>query len=1205
LYVSTTGNNTGDGSTANPYATIAYGVSQLKAGDTLYIEAGTYQQSGAGAVLTTSGTADAHITIEGVGNVVIEGTGTVTYAGYTVASNFNPAFDTGGQSYIDFKNLTVDNLRAPVKVSTNSSYIDIDGVNADRDHFGLWIDGANNVSAHNMTITNCRNGVRTDSTAGVTPHDILLENIDSSGAKDVYSGFDTAYRNGDGFILEYGNNITILNCKSHDNWDSGFDIKATNVYLEGVDSYGNYHQGVKIWGSGIVFKDSMIRDTRSLPGDPVASEGFGVNNRGGSVTFINTTFANNYAADIRTDNQIGIPITVLENCIIARNLSSGKLWEDTVGTITDSNNIWYNATTGSAGFTLSSTSKFIDPKFVDLTGNDFHLQSGSPAINAGNISYPIGPTDFDGNTRVNGASVDIGAYEFGGTTTPTEFVGVQNGATVTGMVTVGPNLATHPNLQNVTYSLNGASSGYVTVSPFYWSGTTGTGTTGFDTTTLANGAYTLTAHCVESTGAHDMSLSFTVNNPILSQGGDFTGVTDGAVMSGLINVGPNLTAHPSISKVAYYLNGTSSGKVYTAPFFWGGLTGDGTKGFDTTTLADGNYTLGMVYTDKTGDHSVSVSFKISNIPTTDTTAPVISAVTSTGVTSTGATINWTTNEASDSQVQYRVQGTTNWLNTTLNAALVTNHSVVLSGLNASTVYEYQVKSKDQAGNLATEATISNLTTLTPADTTAPVISAVTSTGVTSTGATINWTTNEASDSQVQYRVQGTTTWLNTALNTTLVTSHSAVLSGLNASTVYEYQVKSKDAAGNLATEATISNLTTLTPADTTAPVISAVASSSVTTGGATINWATNEASDSQVQYRVQGTTNWLNTTLNAALVTSHSVVLSGLNASTVYEYQVKSKDQAGNLATEATISNLTTLTPTATCTTAMCGVAANQTVSGIVKIQPNLTLNPDIRKVAYYLNGTQSDKEYTAPFTWGGVNGFDTTKLADGTYTLSGAYTTSTGDKGFSIAFTVQNTTPPPDTTAPVISTVTSGNISPTGATISWTTNEASDSQVQYRVKGTTTWLNTTLNTTLVTSHSVVLSGLNASTVYEYQVKSKDQAGNLATQATVSSLTTAAAPPATCTTAVCGVTAGQVVSGTVNIQPNLTLDPSVRKVAYYLNGTQSGKVYAAPYLWGGSTGDGTTGFDTKTLANGTYTLAMVYTDATGDHTVSITFTVKN
>jgi hypothetical protein len=421
--------------------------------------------------------------------------------------------------------------------------------------------------------------------------------------------------------------------------------------------------------------------------------------------------------------------------------------------------------------------------------------------------------------------------------------------------------------------------------------------------------------------------------------------------------------------------------------------------------------------------------------------------------------------------------------------------------------------------------------------------------------------------------------------------------------VYEYQVKSKDAAGNLATEATISNLTTLTPADTTAPVISAVASGNVTTSGATINWTTNEASDSQVQYRVQGTTTWLNTALDTTLVTSHSAVLSGLNTSTVYEYQVKSKDAAGNLATEATISNLTTLTSTATCTTAMCGVAANQTVSGIVKIQPNLTLNPGIKKVAYYLNGTQSDKEYAAPFTWGGTAGYDTTKLADGTYTLSGAYTTSAGDVGFSITFIVNNTTK--DTTAPVISAVVSGSVTASGATITWTTNEASDSQVQYRVKGTTTWLTTTLNASLVTNHSVSLTGLSANTAYEYQVKSKDQAGNLATQSTVSSLTTMAPPLTSCTTAVCGVATGQVVSGTVMIAPNLTLDPSVRKVAYYLNGSQSGKVYASPFLWGGLTGNGTAGFDTKTLANGAYTLGIVYTDAMGDHEVSVTFTVKN
>src|SRR5207247_4304711 len=65
------------------------------------------------------------------------------------------------------------------------------------------------------------------------------------------------------------------------------------------------------------------------------------------------------------------------------------------------------------------------------------------------------------------------------------------------------------------------------------------------------------------------------------------------------------------------------------------------------------------------------------------------------------------------------------------------------------------------------------------------------------------------------------------------------------------------------------------------------------------------------------------------------------------------------------------------------------------------------------------------------------------------------------------------------------------GASIAWTTNEASDSQVEY---GTTTAYgsSTTLNTSLVTSHSVNLSGLAANTTYHYRVKSRDAAGNLA-----------------------------------------------------------------------------------------------------------------
>jgi hypothetical protein len=87
-------------------------------------------------------------------------------------------------------------------------------------------------------------------------------------------------------------------------------------------------------------------------------------------------------------------------------------------------------------------------------------------------------------------------------------------------------------------------------------------------------------------------------------------------------------------------------------------------------------------------------------------------------------------------------------------------------------------------------------------------------------------------------------------------------------------------------------------ADTTAPVISAVASSTITSSGAAVGWTTDEASNSQVEYGL--TTSYGNATvLDATRVTSHSQTLSGLSAATVYHYRVRSKDAAGNLATSA------------------------------------------------------------------------------------------------------------------------------------------------------------------------------------------------------------------------------------------------------------------------------------------------------------------
>jgi len=84
-----------------------------------------------------------------------------------------------------------------------------------------------------------------------------------------------------------------------------------------------------------------------------------------------------------------------------------------------------------------------------------------------------------------------------------------------------------------------------------------------------------------------------------------------------------------------------------------------------------------------------------------------------------------------------------------------------------------------------------------------------------------------------------------------------------------------------------------------------------------------------------------------------------------------------------------------------------------------------------------------------------------------------------------------PDETPPIISTVAAGEVTSSSATITWNTNEVSDSQVEY---GLTTGYGSQspLDSMHAAAHSIALAGLNANTTYHYRVKSKDAAGNLA-----------------------------------------------------------------------------------------------------------------
>jgi hypothetical protein len=60
------------------------------------------------------------------------------------------------------------------------------------------------------------------------------------------------------------------------------------------------------------------------------------------------------------------------------------------------------------------------PVFVNIAAGDFHEQTNSPTINdglnlyVGSANFPTNGTDYDGNPRIVGGTVDIGAFEYQG-----------------------------------------------------------------------------------------------------------------------------------------------------------------------------------------------------------------------------------------------------------------------------------------------------------------------------------------------------------------------------------------------------------------------------------------------------------------------------------------------------------------------------------------------------------------------------------------------------------------------------------------------------------------------------------------------------------------------------------------------------------------------------------------------------------------------
>jgi hypothetical protein len=294
----------------------------------------------------------------------------------------------------------------------------------------------------------------------------------------------------------------------------------------------------------------------------------------------------------------------------------------------------------------------------------------------------------------------------------------------------------------------------------------------------------------------------------------------------------------------------------------------------------------------------------------DNTPPVISSVNSTAVDLHSATILWTTDERSSSQVMSSIYSD---MSTSSNTAVVTDlrtsHSVLVSGLELNTTYYYYVSSADQYNNNQISATGTFTTQNAKEDTTAPAITAGPTSDAGLTTTTISWTTDEDSNSIVDYGISSSFGSLSGDVSAP-IQSHSVIMQNLAASTTYYYQVRSQDISGNTVTSASSSFATAQ---DTTPPIISGVATSTVSYNSATVVWDTDTLSDSRVDYGI-ATDTYTASTTNTNQTIHHSALLPTLASSTTYYFRVYSKDSSDNQAVSSEYQ-FTTPTPETTIVT--------------------------------------------------------------------------------------------------------------------------------------------------------------------------------------------------------------------------------------------------------------------------------------------------
>ncbi|HME19865.1 MAG TPA: fibronectin type III domain-containing protein [Acetobacteraceae bacterium] len=417
-------------------------------------------------------------------------------------------------------------------------------------------------------------------------------------------------------------------------------------------------------------------------------------------------------------------------------------------------------------------------------------------------------------------------------------------------------------------------------------------------------------------------------------------------------------------------------------------------------------------------------------------------------------------------------------------------SLTVAGLGAATQYDFEVIANNAAGSGAASSVATGTTQAAPAQVPGQV-TGLTAGGPTASTVNLSWTAPSTGGAvasyTAQYRVTGGTGW-NTAASG--ITGTSYTVTGLAATTSYDFQVFAVNAAGT-GTAPSVASATTTIPAP---GLPSGLAVGTATATTMPLSWTAPASGGAVASYSVRSSPHGVGTWTTVPGIGGTSTTIIGLTAGTSYDFEVDAANAGGDSGWTGAI-------------TASTVVAAPGLPTGLAAGAATATTMPLSWTAPASGGAVASYSVRSSPHgvgTWTtviGVSGTSTTitsLTANTSYDFEVDAVNAGGDSGWTAAITASTMV-----AAPGLPTgLAAGTATATTMPLSWTAPASGGAVASYSVGSSPHDAGTWTMVTGVSGTSTTITGLTVSTSYDFEVEAVNAGGNSGWTAAITATTT-------------------------------------------------------------------------------------------------------